>query len=125
MPDPTRDQTSPVVHNQDKELVMYSRTTPCPFISIAKRVLEREGVPYREVYIDRDKMFEQRVIEWTGFLSVPTMIIARPGEDLPYEEPASLEKGASPRGINRGSMLTEASDAELMDWLRLHGLISK
>ncbi|MBX3082148.1 MAG: glutaredoxin family protein [Anaerolineae bacterium] len=105
------------------ELVMYGRTMPCPFITTAKRVLEREGVPYHELFIDRDKVYETRVLEWTGFLSVPTLIIAAPGELLPYEPPAPLDKGASPRGINRGSMITEANEEELMAWLRQHHLI--
>lgn len=96
---------------------------PCPFISTAKRVLEREGVPYHELFIDKDKLYETRVLEWTGFLSVPTLVIAEVGDLLPYEPPAELAKGASPRGINRGSMITEANEEELMTWLRQHDLI--
>ncbi|MCC7206699.1 MAG: glutaredoxin family protein [Anaerolineae bacterium] len=107
-----------------KTLIMYSRTYGCPFITTAKRVLEREQVPYRELMIDRNPAYEKRVVEWTGFRSVPTLIVANEGEDMPYEPPAPLEKGASPRGINRGSMLTEASEAELMAWLRQHGFIA-
>lgn len=107
----------------DKELVMYSRTTPCPFVSIARRVLDREKVSYRELFIDRDKTYERRVVEWTGFLSVPTMIIAYTGQDSPFEEPAPLPKGNSPRGVNRGSMLTEATEEELLTWLRQHGFL--
>ncbi|MBX3063279.1 MAG: glutaredoxin family protein [Anaerolineae bacterium] len=105
-----------------RELVMYGRTTPCPFISTAKRVLDREGIPYRELYIDKNKEHEQRVLDWTGFLSVPTLIIAEAGEELPYETPLPLAKGASPRGINRGSMITEANEEELLRWLQQHGL---
>lgn len=107
----------------DKELVMYGRTMGCPFISVAKRVLEREGVPYRELLIDKDKAHEARVLNWTGFLSVPTLIIASPGETLPYEPPAHLPRGESPRGVNRGSMITEANEEELMTWLRQHGML--
>ena len=68
------------------ELVMYSRTRSCPFVRTAKRVLDRENIPYREIFIDQDPEAEQRVIAWTGFKSVPTIIVARPGEVLPYEE---------------------------------------
>ena len=66
---------------------------------------------------------ERRVLDWTGFKSVPTIIAARPGEDLPCEEPAPLPKGSSPRGIDRGSMITEASEEQLETWLRKHGFI--
>src|SRR5579859_4125165 len=86
------------------ELVMYTRTTPCPFVNLAHRVLEAQNVPFRQVYIDQDKAMEQRVLTWTGFLSVPTLIVAHRGEDLPVSEPGFLEKDASPRGIDRGSM---------------------
>jgi hypothetical protein len=75
--------------------------------------------------IDRDPVFEKRVVEWTGFRSVPTLVVANSGEELPYQPPTPLEHGASPRGINRGSMLTEASDAELMAWLRQHGFVAQ
>lgn len=112
-------------HHRDIELVMYSRTTPCPFVSIARRVFDREKVAYRELFIDKDRQAERRVLEWTGFLSVPTLVIARRGDDLPYEPPAPLPKGASPRGVNRGAMLTEATEDELLAWLRQHGLIVK
>lgn len=113
------------MEGQPKELVMYSRSWGCPFISIARRVLEREGVPYRELFIDRERTYEQRVLEWTGFLSVPTLIIAESGNDLPYEPPAPLARGASPRGIDRGSMLTEANEEELIAWLWRHGLLRR
>lgn len=105
------------------ELVMYSRTMGCPYISIAKKALSEYKIPYREIYIDQDDTARQRVLDWTGFLSVPTIIIARKGEDLPATPPDYLELGASPRGINRGSMITEANREELLGWLRQHGFI--
>jgi len=105
------------------ELVMYARTTPCPFVNLAHRVLEAQHVPFREIFIDLDKTMEQRVLNWTGFLSVPTLIVARAGEDLPISEPGFLEKDASPRGINRGSMITEPSEDQLVSWLQEHGFL--
>jgi glutaredoxin len=107
----------------DQELVMYSRTFGCPFITLAKRVLDDQGVAYREVYIDRDMEARQRVLEWTGFLSVPTLVIVPRGSELPVEAPTPLPKGTSPRGINRGCMITEPNADELAAWLRQHGLI--
>jgi glutaredoxin len=106
-----------------RELVMYGRTTPCPYITIAKRVLSREKVPYRELHINTNPLYERRVREWTGFLSVPTLIIAEVGQDVPYQPPAYLAPGDSPRGVNRGSMITEASEDELVEWLRQHDLL--
>ena len=108
-----------------KELVMYSRTTSCPFVTLAKRVLDDYHVPYRELYIDRDAQVRQRVLNWTGFLSVPTLVVALPGEDEPYEPQAPLEAGRSPRGIDRGTMITEPSIDELAHWLQRHGFIDE
>jgi glutaredoxin len=106
----------------DYEIVMYSRYTPCPFVRTAKRVLDREKIPYREIYIDQDAAAEQRVIQWTGFKSVPTIIIARLGEDLPYQEPEPLHTD-SPRGVDRGTMITEPGEITLETWLRKHGFM--
>lgn len=108
---------------EDKELVVYNRTSGCPYWSTARRVLERHQVSYRQIMIDQDETAMQRVLDWTGFKSIPTIIVVNPGEDLPYEEPAPLEKGKSPRGIDRGSMITEAREAELEAWLRKHSFI--
>ncbi len=105
------------------ELVMYSRTRACPYVRAAKRVLERVNVAYREIYIDEDSEAERRVEEWTGFRSVPTIIVANPGEDYPYEPPAPLPPGASPKGVDRGSMITEPGEMVFEDWLRKHGFI--
>lgn len=105
------------------ELVMYSRTRACPYVRAAKRVLEREKVTYREIYIDEDTGAEQRVVDWTGYKSVPTIIVAQPGEILPYEPPSPLGPGESPKGIDRGSMITEPGEIQFEDWLRQHGFI--
>ncbi len=107
-----------------KEIVMYSRTTSCPFVTTAKRVLNDHALDYREIYIDKDDSARQRVLEWTGFLSVPTIIVAEQGENLPSENPSSLARGASPRGIDRGIMITEPSFDDLSRWLHKHGFIT-
>ncbi len=108
----------------DRELVMYTRTMGCPYISIARSVLRRTEVPYREVNIDRDAAAKQRLLEWTGHLSVPTLIVAAPGNDLPLVEPPPLAAGQSPRGIDRGAMLTEPSAEQLALWLVKNGFLS-
>ncbi len=107
----------------NKELVMYSRTTGCPYITTAKRVLTAHEIPYREIFIDRDEQAKARVLEWTGFLSVPTLIVADAGSNLPYTDFAPLPRGESPRGIDRGPMLTEGSREDVENWLRKHGFI--
>jgi glutaredoxin len=107
----------------NNELVMYSRTTGCPFITIARHVLEDYAIPYREIFIDRDPEARQRVLRWTGFLSVPTLVVTPAGQDIPAQEPIPLVPGSSPRGINRGMMITEAGIEQLIAWLAQHGFI--
>ena len=114
-----------MTYNMKKELIMYSRTFGCPFISIAKKTLTECKVSFREIYIDKDEKARQYVLNWTGFLSVPTLVVANQGDDLPYEAPAYLAKGQSPRGIDRGSLITEASREELVRWLAQHGFIEE
>lgn len=109
--------------DENLELVMYSRTAGCPFVSLAKKVLKDNDVHYREIFIDQDDEALNRVLDWTGFKAVPTLVVAEKGEDLPINEPLYLEKGATPRGIDRGAMITEPGMAVLTDWLRKHGFI--
>ncbi|MDX2161755.1 MAG: glutaredoxin family protein [bacterium] len=108
-----------------KELVMYSRTSSCPFVTLAKRVLRDYNVPFRELYYDRDETVRRRILEWTGFLSVPTLIVANAGDDLPAEPFDPLPAGSSPRGIDRGSMITEPNIEDLTAWLLKHGFIAE
>lgn len=105
------------------ELLMYSRTMGCPFVNIAKALLASAAIPYQEIFIDQDPAARERVIRWTGFQSVPTLIIAPAGEFEPIEAPSYLAPGASPRGIDRGAMITEPSRQELIVWLQKHGLL--
>ena len=107
------------------ELIMYARSSSCPFVSLAKRVLDDYHVSYREIHIDKDPTARQRVLDWTGFLSVPTLVVARSGEDLPYEPQAPLDAGSSPRGVDRGTMITEPSADDFARWLLRHGFISE
>lgn len=104
-----------------QHLVMYSRSRSCPYISIAKRVLHEADMDYIEIHIDIDAEAKQRVLDWTGFESVPTLVMAPQGELLPPEDPAFLEPGASPRGVDRGYMITEPNELELKAWLHKHG----
>ena|SRR3989338_5872071 len=107
----------------DKELVVYSRTMPCPNCEVAKRVLDEQGIRYREIMIDLDPAAAARVEQWTGFQSVPTLVAARPGEVLPLSEPRPLEPGRSPRGVDRGPLITEPDALGLQHWLRSQGFV--
>lgn len=107
-----------------KELIMYTRSASCPFVSLAHRVLAEHGVSYREIFIDKDSTASQRVKDWTGFLSVPTLVIAPYGSYVPDEPITPLAPNKSPRGIDRGPMITEPSASQLTEWLARHGFIT-
>jgi glutaredoxin len=83
------------------------------------------GVAYRPVNIKEDRQAAARLRGWVGFESTPTVVIAEGDESVePYEPPAPLPAGSSPRGVDRGSMLTEASNEQLRAWLVKHGLLA-
>lgn len=106
-----------------KKLVMYARRMPCPYMFIASNVLAEFAVPYEEILIDEDEEALENVLHWTGFLSVPTLIVADEGSILPQTPPAPLPKGHSPKGVHRGSMITEPNRHQLVMWLAEHGFI--
>jgi glutaredoxin len=105
-----------------RELIMYTRGG-CAMVGLAKRVLHDYHVPYREIAIDRNMEARQWVLTTTGFLSVPTLVVANPGDSQPFEAPLPLAHGSSPRGVNRGSIITEPNMSQLIHWLEQHGFI--
>ncbi len=107
-----------------KTLVMYSRTRHCPDVERAKARLAELGLKYRELNMEEDMEAARRVEIWTGFRSVPTIVVAEEGTLTPLEELPSLPKGSSPRGIDRGYMISEPSNEQLDAFLRKHGFLS-
>jgi glutaredoxin len=104
---------------------MYTRSAfVCPYVRIAERVIQKHNIAYIEVDIDQDHIAKQRVLDWTGFLSVPTFVIADHDSVLPIEEPEALMDDVSPRGVDRGSIITEPSGKQLEMWLEKHGLLT-
>jgi glutaredoxin len=90
-----------------------------------RRALGEWGVPCECVDIKADREAAARLRGWVGHESVPTVVIAEEGSLEPFEPPAPLHPGGGPRGVDRGSMITEASRAELRAFLVKHGLLEK
>lgn len=107
------------------DLVMYTRTLSCPFVSLARQTLARAGVPYREINIDQRPAAREWLLATVGYLSVPTLVVAHPGEDRPHTAPETLPAGSSPRGVDRGPLLTEPSGDQLIAWLGRYGFVSE
>ena len=107
----------------DKALIMYSRTIPCPDCERARALLATLAVPYKEVMIDQDPAARGLVENLTGFNAVPTLVVTRPGEAEPFPAPRPLEAGRSPRGVDRGTVITEPDMVSLQRWLKGHGFV--
>jgi len=108
----------------DKEIVMYTRGGFCPDISRARRAFQLWKLPFREIDIRQDPEAHKRCLEWNGCLAMPVIVIAHVGADLPIEPPAPLDPGQSPRDVDRGYMITEASKPDLQAFLVRHGLLT-
>jgi glutaredoxin len=106
-----------------KRLVAYISPW-CFNCSDTREALKAWNVPAEFVDVESDAAAARRVQQWTGFRSVPTLLMAEEGSLEPFEAPASLAPGISPRGVDRGSMLTEPTRAQLRAWLIKHGLLS-
>jgi hypothetical protein len=82
-------------------------------------------VPATFVNIKEDRAAATRLRGWVGFESVPTVVLAEAGTVEPCEPPAPLAAGNSPRGVDRGSLITEATRVQLRAWLVKQGLLDE
>jgi glutaredoxin len=102
-------------------LVVYVRSSFCPDVWRWQRWVSQHELDFFELDIDADPQAYARVIEWTGHESVPTLVIA-PDDGLePIEEP-SPRPGRSPRGVDRGTMLTEPNPGQVEAFLDRWGI---
>ncbi len=106
-----------------KQVVVYMSPW-CYMSQDTQSALREWGVPATFINIKEDKDAAARLRGWVGFESVPTVVLAEDDSVLPYESPALLAAGANPRGVDRGSLITEASRTQLRDWLTRHGVLA-
>ncbi len=105
-----------------KQIVVYFSPW-CYSSKDTERALSEWGVPARFINIKEDKAAAARLKSWVGFESVPTVVLVEGDSLEPCEPPAPLAAGTSPRGIDRGSMITEANRTQLRNWLVKHGFL--
>lgn len=56
------------------EIVVY--TTPiCPYCVMAKQLLKRKGVPFREIDVSRDDALRREIMQRSGLRTVPQIWI--------------------------------------------------
>ena len=79
---------------------------------------------YQEIDVEKDPEAALRLESWNnGFRSVPTIVIEGEGGLTLGGKTPSEDKPRSPRGWERGPMITEPSNRELEAFLRHHGVI--
>ena len=109
----------------EKELVLYGQTRYSPYVALARDLLTRYKIPFREIDVQANPMMADRVTTWTGRLSLPTLIVTLPGSDVPLTPPTPLETDQAPRGLDRDSLISEPNNQQLEDWLHKHGFLDK
>jgi len=57
-----------------KAVIIYSKDY-CPYCVKAKRLFETKGIPYKEINIENDPDFAQKLFAQTGFRTVPQIFI--------------------------------------------------
>ena len=58
----------------DAKVRLYT-TVPCGFCSSAKRLLDSRGIPYDEVDLQKDQEGRRRLVELTGQMTFPQVVI--------------------------------------------------
>jgi glutaredoxin len=103
-------------------LVVYGRSSFCPDMLRWGHWLKRNPVEHLAFDIDSDAEALAKVVAWTGHRSVPTLVIAPDDGFDPIEEPTPLPAGRGPRGVDRGTMLTEPHPGQVEEFLERHGI---
>lgn len=86
------------------------------------RWVTEHTIDFVEFDIDSDDEAYRKVIAWTGHESVPTLVIASDDGIEPVEPPTALPAGRSPRGFDRGTMLTEPNPGQVAAFLERNGI---
>lgn len=102
-------------------LVVYVRSSFCPDVARWRSWLSQHELEHVEIDIDGDDEAYEKVVRWTGHVSVPTLVIAPDDGFDPIEEPKSL-RGRSPRAVDRGVMLTEPNPRQIAPFLERNGI---
>ena len=104
-------------------LVVYGSSVPCPDMARFAWWLQRHDVPDL-VFIDihQERWAYDRVVEWTGHASVPTLVIASDDSLDPVEEPAPIGSGQRVRALDRGTMVTEPNPQQIAEFLFRNGV---
>ena len=102
---------------------MYTRERTCGDQQLVRICLQEYGVRAFEINISREPDAAQTMLELTGCLSVPTLVVVDEN-DNPIEPPHPVDPDLSVRNVDRGSLISEPSRDGLRKFLVKHGLLT-
>jgi hypothetical protein len=108
-----------------KEIIIYTQARYSPFTALARDLLTRYQIPYREIDITGQPTLADHLRPYVRDLDLPTLMVAEPGADSPITPPYPLETSQSPSGLDRGSLISQPNNQQLENWLHKHGFLSK
>ena len=109
----------------EKELLMYSQIKYSPYVALARDLLQRYKIPFREIDITNNATATEQLKTLTGNLNLPTLVLSKPNSKLPLAPPTPLVSGQSSRGLNRDTIITQPNNKQLENWLHQHGFLNK
>lgn len=108
----------------DKNLVLYSDTYYNPFTALARDILKRHHINYREIDMVA-RYATEKVPEWLEPLSLPTLAVMQPDTDELLEPIDSIGELQSLHGVDYGAIICSPNNRQLENWLFKHGFLSK
>ncbi|MEM7029968.1 MAG: hypothetical protein AAF629_10420 [Chloroflexota bacterium] len=109
----------------EKELVLFSSATYSPFVALARDLLKRYQIPFREIKTDGNEQAQTQLKAWFTEVRVPTIALCQPGKTVLVDSPQSFVNNPPHRGEDRGSLIVEPNNHQLEDWLHKHGFLAK
>lgn len=107
------------------EIVLFGQQRYNPHVALARDLLTRYGIVFREVDVAADPALKAQIVDWVGQLLLPTLIVAAPGNTTPVAPPESLSAETSVRGCDRGTLISAPTNQQLENWLHKHGFLEK
>ena len=114
-----------------KEIVIYTNRRYNPYIALARDILIRYNIPYREIEIQADETQQNHLQTWVDHRNLPIIIVTKPGQFdsyEPIEAPAALSsqpRTQPRRGVDQGAMIVQPNNQQLENWLYKHGFLDK
>lgn len=108
----------------NKDLILYGDAHYNPFTALARDLLKRYNVDYREFNME-DSRIAETAPEWLAPMSLPTLAVVRPGTDELLEPIDPINGLQSLNGVDLGPIICSPNNQQLENWLFKHGFLSK